>query len=73
MKYNGFEYTAMMAPTVFESLNTEFFQQDRVERNPTLAFMINDWDTERYESEIDRDYVKGVMHECYTYRLDENF
>ena len=57
----------------FENDNEWYYQQKRLEANPSLAYMINDWDLDKYYDDIDWDTVKDDMAELYRLSLDENF
>lgn len=42
MKYNNFEFTPTMSAEDFVAENEEYFVNDWLENNPTLAHMVND-------------------------------
>jgi len=56
----------------FVNENGDQFVNSRVESNPEKAYMINDGDTDKFYDDIDRDYIKDQMIECYEVYLDDN-
>ena len=56
----------------FEEKNTAYLQESWLENNPEFAYMLNDWDLDKYVDDINYDDLKSIMIELYEEHLQNN-
>ena len=59
------ERNPKMSVEEFEEANTDYFTENRLEDNPQLAYLVNEWDLDAYYEDIDWDHLRELMVEQY--------
>lgn len=49
----------------FEEANTEYLQEERMDNNPWLAYMINEWELKKYYNDLNWNELKDIMVKLY--------
>jgi hypothetical protein len=55
------KYNPTMSPQDFVEANADYFVEMWLDNNPHLAYMINDWDLDKFYDDLDRDLVNEII------------
>lgn len=62
-----------LSPEEFLEENIAYYTKQWIDKNPELAYKVNDWETSLIYDDIDMDDVRGDMEECYSINLQNNY